>query len=953
MKKTILTILLSLIIPFSVGAVNITVPQSTGFGDILRGNANGTYTPVATSTLGLGGSGGGTVTSVAMSVPTGLSISGSPITTSGTLALSLASGYSIPVTSTLWATTSSDYWLTQRSTSNLSEGSNLYYTNARVQTFLDTLSKGYFYSTTSANYWLTQQVIPSYSTTSQNYYNSQFRDWSIQNGSLSPTTTIGVVIGNATTTNATTTNLAFTGLTSGGLAVNSVGGVYKHATTTYSTGLTYSNGNVTCDTASASVFGCLSAASFSKFNSATTTFSTGLTYTLGTNAVTVNTSQNISTLSNLTSNGFVKTSGGTGALSIDTNTYLTGNQTVTLSGDISGSGATSITTTIGSDKITESMLKSVNTPTDEYCLTYESTVGDFQWQSCSSGGAAVPLTVETPTGTINGSNTNFTVSAEPSIVTVNGQAMSLTDDYTYSTPTITFVNAPLTGSVIRSYYGGGVEALAGNEGDVLYYRSGQWQGLASSTVDKVLKIDSNGYPSWGTDASGGGSSFGQGWEIVNGFLTPTTTIGVLMGNSTSTNATTTNLYVSGQTRLASLSGILKGTTGVVSTASNGTDYTLISGLTCSGTDKVSAIDASGNITCSTDQTWATTSASYFASQGLAFSTTSSNYWLTQQTIPSFSTTSATYWDSTLARWATTSSDYWESTKSRWSTTSTDYWLAQQSLSSFSTSSANFYNSQFRDFSINSFGALAPTTTRGIFVSASSTIGSGTQTGGLTINGGATTTGNAYFVGNVGIGTTSPIKLLEIDGNVSGGIARITRGTINNPASYPDSYGTYDVGVRGSGTIPSSWGVAQTFTVNGNIVSDISSYTDGDPTWGKLEFRTYDSGTAYSALTIDSLQNIGIGTTSPYAKLSVVGEVVARNFTATSTTATSTFAGTVTVGTATTAHATSTLQLGNTDTGIETPGCINMVYKTGASTYATSSIYFNTSGVLTTETNACK
>jgi len=40
----------------------------------------------------------GTVTSVAMSVPTGLSISGSPITTSGTLALSLTAGYIIPTT---------------------------------------------------------------------------------------------------------------------------------------------------------------------------------------------------------------------------------------------------------------------------------------------------------------------------------------------------------------------------------------------------------------------------------------------------------------------------------------------------------------------------------------------------------------------------------------------------------------------------------------------------------------------------------------------------------------------------------------------------------------------------------------------------------------------------------------------------------------------------------------
>jgi hypothetical protein len=40
----------------------------------------------------------GTVTSVALSVPTGLSITGSPITTSGTLAITLTAGYSIPTT---------------------------------------------------------------------------------------------------------------------------------------------------------------------------------------------------------------------------------------------------------------------------------------------------------------------------------------------------------------------------------------------------------------------------------------------------------------------------------------------------------------------------------------------------------------------------------------------------------------------------------------------------------------------------------------------------------------------------------------------------------------------------------------------------------------------------------------------------------------------------------------
>lgn len=69
----------------------------------------------------------GTVTSVAMTVPTGLSVTGSPITTSGTLAVSLASGYSIPTTSSQsnwdtaysWGNHASAGYLTGSSTSTL------------------------------------------------------------------------------------------------------------------------------------------------------------------------------------------------------------------------------------------------------------------------------------------------------------------------------------------------------------------------------------------------------------------------------------------------------------------------------------------------------------------------------------------------------------------------------------------------------------------------------------------------------------------------------------------------------------------------------------------------------------------------------------------------------------------------------------------------------------------
>ena len=47
-----------------------------------------------------GGGGSGTVTSVGLSVPTGFAVAGSPITTSGTLALTFAAGYSLPLTAT-------------------------------------------------------------------------------------------------------------------------------------------------------------------------------------------------------------------------------------------------------------------------------------------------------------------------------------------------------------------------------------------------------------------------------------------------------------------------------------------------------------------------------------------------------------------------------------------------------------------------------------------------------------------------------------------------------------------------------------------------------------------------------------------------------------------------------------------------------------------------------------
>ena len=82
---------------------NYVTPSSTATftnksGDISQWTNDSGYLTAETYT--------GTVTSVAASVPTGLSIAGSPITSSGTLAITFTAGYSIPTTSsqTNWDT---------------------------------------------------------------------------------------------------------------------------------------------------------------------------------------------------------------------------------------------------------------------------------------------------------------------------------------------------------------------------------------------------------------------------------------------------------------------------------------------------------------------------------------------------------------------------------------------------------------------------------------------------------------------------------------------------------------------------------------------------------------------------------------------------------------------------------------------------------------------------------
>jgi hypothetical protein len=581
-------------------------------------------------------------------------------------------------------------------TTNVAEGTNLYYTDARVLTYLDTLPKGYYYSTTS-----------------QDYYNSQYRDWQVNSfGALVPTSTRGVYMTasstiqnlntiNGTTTNATTTNLTISSLTSELLKVDGNGKVLEAvADTDYQVPLTFGDGltrtanDIDFDggaTPSGDLGGTWASPSVTDDShahtgatlsgidvSADTNLTAGTGITLTNDDLSIDTSQNIATLSNLTSNGFVKTSGGNGTLSVDTNTYLTGNQTITLSGVVSGSGATSITTSY-------------------------SGVDPRAWNVV--GGALTPTTTT---------------------------------------------------------YG----ILVNN---------------ASSTITNLDSI-----------------------------------------NSTSTNATSTTLYVSGQTRLASLTGLLKASTGVVTTAVSGTDYsnfgssvgptelqsTDFGDFTCNGT------------TCSLDTTYALASRNInttYPLQGggnltsdrtfsLAFGTTTDNTWSganmftnATNTIVNLTTSLGTTTHSTsTSLFATTAStsvlygagladcDTGASSKLLWDATTGKF--------SCGTDQTGGGASFGQSWEIAN-GALSPTTTLGIGVYASSTIGAGTRATGLTISGGATTTGPAVFqegiYDNYGYILSSDalptIELFETDSGESGTLVMSGGNLQINAGTQSDDY----------------------------------------------------------------------------------------------------------------------------------------------------------------------
>ncbi|MES2202705.1 MAG: hypothetical protein V4474_00005 [Patescibacteria group bacterium] len=195
---------------------------------------------------------------------------------------------------------------------------------------------------------------------------------------------------------------------------------------------------------------------------------------------------------------------------------------------------------------------------------------------------------------------------------------------------------------------------------------------------------------------------------------------------------------------------------------------------------------------------------------------------------------------------------------------------------------------------------------GLTAYASTTIGSGTQIGGLTISGGATTTGNSYLAGNVGIGTQpDAVGALNVGGAVN---LTMQTNAFNTTSIYTalvigsttgasaGNGGLYAIGRFNKANEPfaalSGWDdasnrqlyfggggwqtpeateqffyTATTYNENNNAALKRGYLAaDGSVYWGGSITATH--GGTGATLSILGTGNVGVGTTSPLALLTV-------------------------------------------------------------------------------------
>jgi hypothetical protein len=272
----------------------------------------------------------GTVTSVGLSVPTGFAIGSSPVTGSGTLALSFAAGYSLPTTASQsnWDTAYSNR-ITSLTTTGTSGAATLSSNVLNIPNYTLAGLGGVSGSGTT-------NTLPKFSS-STGLTDSIIREVSgsrllIGAGTVDDTTSIIQTNG----------EIRAVHLTLSGAVSNNTNLWIKSVTGFLGQIIYMNNSNMTFalrDNATYwDVYSYVTGSAGQKL----------IVYASGTVK-----------LPGYTLNGFLKTSASDGTLVVDTNTYLTGNQSITLSGDATGSGTTSIAVTLSNSGVTAGTYRSV------------------------------------------------------------------------------------------------------------------------------------------------------------------------------------------------------------------------------------------------------------------------------------------------------------------------------------------------------------------------------------------------------------------------------------------------------------------------------------------------------------------------------------------------------------------------------------------------------------------
>ena len=225
-----------------------------------------------------------------------------------------------------------------------------------------------------------------------------------------------------------------------------------------------------------------------------------------------------------------------------------------------------------------------------YCINNTTPDCITAWPSGSSSVVGTVSTSSTPT---IGNLSYWTSVGYPSLLG------------TVATTSLT-ATSPLSLSNAISVIGSSASALSISTAGTWSGNAGTATALAAngancSAGNYPLGVNASGAVEDCTTASTGTvTSIATTYPITGGTITTTGTLGIAFGTTTSNSWAGTQTFTNAPI-LSSLTGLLKGNgSSALTVGANGTDYTLITGTTCSGTDKVSAVAANGAVTCSAD-----------------------------------------------------------------------------------------------------------------------------------------------------------------------------------------------------------------------------------------------------------------------------------------------------------------------------------------------------------------